>query len=120
MFKVILEALFFTDLWIFLYVRILSILNRLFPPVVNEQFVRTDVATPQPFQIPLYLILTFVFILFIKFKPRVFPRFISSSSLVQKILFSILFLFLIFNLGMFPMANDTYPFIPRPDRTLYN
>ncbi len=54
------EALFITDIWVILYIRILTYLNFIHPPILVEQFYRPAAAWPQPFQIPLYLIMMFL------------------------------------------------------------
>ncbi len=57
------HVLFFTNLWIISFNHILLFLNYYFPPVVKEQFYRPAAAWPEPFEMPIYLVLTVIFVL---------------------------------------------------------
>ncbi len=109
-------SLFITNLWILLYNELLTLLNSLFPAKTVTDFIRVG-ASPEPFEISLYLFLTLVFIftlyLFYKYmhkenvenglKPL--PTHIIKSALI-------LFLIILFvsNLGAYPMTHSYFPY----------
>lgn len=112
------ETLFFTDLWIFLYIRIIPFLNRHFPPILPSNFIRAEVA-PEPFEIPIYLLLASMMVLLISLYYKVLKSFINKSlrtkniifiSIVKIVIFVTLFVFFIQSLGQYPMAHNIYPY----------
>lgn len=105
-------VLFVTNIWVFIYNTSLQILNTHFPSVVPEQFIRSG-AVPEPFEIPLYLIFSFVAFIFIWFLQYVRSvknsNAISAPFLKGSVLFFLLLL-LINNLGIYPMGRSSYPY----------
>jgi len=114
----LIETLFFTNLWIVLYIRIIPFLNNLFPPIMPHNFIRAEVA-PEPFEIPIYLLLSGLMILLIwlyykKLKPLIKKRLkvksIIFSSILRAVILITLLIFFIQSLGQYPMAHDIYPY----------
>lgn len=110
--------LIITNLWVFLYINILQFLNKNYSTPTPVGFLRTDIA-PEPFEIPLYIVLTVLFIVSIWLFYKLFPK-----QLIDRFLFNVpnailllslillnTFLLFIFknNIGLFPMAHDIYP-----------
>ncbi len=101
-----------TNLWIFIFHNLLQFLNFNFPLRIPEGFIRSGVF-PKPFDIPLYLSITFIGVLSVWFLKTVFKKenFIHFDNLVLS--FST-FIFLaglfIVNIGTYPMARSTYPY----------
>lgn len=112
-------SLIITNVWIFLYLNILKYLNTLFPPQAPIGFIRSD-AAPEPFEIPLYLGLSFVFVIVLwlansyiipLFQRKInlkLPKIIYASAIILAF-FPFLFLFLK-NIDSYPMARDIYPY----------
>lgn len=122
----IIESLFFANIWIYSYTIILNYLNRKFPAHVVNIFLPTapkSILQPEPFEISLYLILTFFLVLFICFyylKLKIILKKLFNSSIHNKfvliklsILFTLVILFIV-RLGEYPMKqtasifNGTY------------
>ena len=61
----VLEVLFLTNLWIIIYTNLLPVLNFLYPAISTVNFYRPAVAFPEKFEMPLYLLLTFLFVIII-------------------------------------------------------
>ena len=57
------EALLLTNLFVFTYKILLKLLNRFYPSVVNPNFFSKELFAPEPFEIPLYLGLSFVWVM---------------------------------------------------------
>lgn len=120
-------ALFISNVWIFSYIKILKLLNKAFLPSSPAGFIRFEVA-PEPFEIPLFIGLTFLFtiIIFILNKPVFLLAAIKIKSTVsnryyQLLLFvSLPLLAIIFlaNLGNYPMAHDIYPYVIQDNRSI--
>lgn len=119
-----------TDLWIILYINLVDFFNFTHPPRLTEIFFRSPIANPEPYEIPLYLFLTSIFIFFIWFFKRN-SSFISvrlpslaNNDLIQFIvkIITIGFLLWLFlnKLGPFNLAHNPHPFLPRPNRTFYD
>ena len=119
------QILLLTNLWVILYRTIINFLNHRFSPVIKETFYRPAAVSPEPFEMPLYVLLTFIFIVLIISFQGLLKRFESrrSSATVFFTKLTILVLLLLFFLkllGNFPLANDFYPYQLRMDKTIYN
>src|SRR3989344_6629085 len=119
-------TLFFTNLWVMLFFEILGFLNSNFKPQIKETFYRPEAVLPEPFEMPLYLLLTFALVgllvfIFHKNYRSVMSRLNDQSYFWPKI---VLFIFLLYSffskLGPFPLANDFYPYQPRTDSLIYS
>lgn len=113
----VVEVLFVSNLWIFLFNFLLKFFNHKFPIVQPTNFVIPGVS-PEPFEIPLYLLLSFftVFIIFflhkiIYQKFNFLTRFKTTTMFIVFKLVFLIFLFLVFinNLGDYPMGKDIFP-----------
>ena len=105
------ETLFLTNLFIYAYKILLKLLNRLFPPVVNPNFFSKELFSPEPFEIPLYIILTIIFVIIILSK---FINFFTlRTSPKRGIIFLVLLLAFYINIGSYPLKDDTQ-FIQSP------
>src|SRR3989344_7010234 len=107
MLSFIIETLFITDLWIFLYNNILALLNFGKHFKVTESFF-FPIFVPEPYEIPLYLGLTFVLTIVLIFLFKfLHPKSVSTISLPLRLglLFLLLVVFLM-SLGSYPMKND--------------
>ncbi|MBI4009307.1 hypothetical protein HY357_03670 [Candidatus Roizmanbacteria bacterium] len=113
--------LFFTDLWIVLYSSLLNFLNFRFPPSVTVKFYRPAVAFPEKFEIPLYLIMSFLFVVFIWVLHKYFHLFVTKRLPIVLKLIALVFLSLIFisKLGIYPLSNEIYPYQLRDDTSIY-
>ena len=114
-------SLFITNLWIILYNALLGYLNFLRPPVVQDKLYRPAGAFPEPFDLPLYFILTFIFVLVIVAIQKLARHFPVIKRLKIN-LFIFLFLLLVFisHLGSYPLAGQFYPFTPRQNQSFYD
>lgn len=106
-------SLFVTNLFILLYNNILLVLN-----IKNKQIIHTAFyfpsAVPEPYEIPLYLILSGVFILGIFLADKYFLKIkIHIPSFLKWIVLIFLAFLLFDNLGTYPMKADHYPYSPR-------
>lgn len=123
------EALFFTNIWVFLYTNLLSFLNKRLPPIpIQEKFIRPDYK-PEPYEIPLFLLLSIVFTLIIFLYYRYVKKYFSHkiaitlpykySVLIKSLVFIALGKLLFDNLGRYPLAHDLFPYslglYPYPD-----
>ena len=120
-------TLFITNVWIILFTNILTFLSYLYPPTTNSQLLR-PISFPNPFKIPLYLLLTITFVIIIwvfnTVKNHSNPNQVKpgeTRNLLLKLFFLIILLYLFFSkLGSYPMAREYYPYALRPDKTIYN
>lgn len=110
------------DFWVFLYTRLLSLLNKLYPAKLTETFYIPG-AYPESFEIPLYLGLTFAFVFILYFiciidnNGNLLKTHISASIKLAVIL--ILVYIFITNLGFYPLKGDADPYPPRADSSFY-
>src|SRR3989344_894841 len=116
------ELLVFTNLWIYLYTIILNFLNKAYPADLPQDFIRLEIA-PEPFEIPLYLLLTVALLVVVWLYYRYFkPGFLSSISLPLWLRIGflpiLLFAFLK-SLGNYPMAHDLYPYPSGEPKSTY-
>src|SRR3989344_1990672 len=126
-------AFFLTNLFVFTYKILIKVLNRYFPPFQDPSFFAKELFSPEPYEIPLYLSLTFIWVIviFILYKSSPKNQFTSykqspnsknsKSKLFEKLnigtpnLFGILvswklgFLFFIFLLVIFFINIGEYP-----------
>ncbi|OGK12090.1 hypothetical protein A3B40_05285 [Candidatus Roizmanbacteria bacterium RIFCSPLOWO2_01_FULL_37_16] len=105
------ETLFLTNLFIYTYKILLKILNRLFPPVINTDFFPRELFSPEPFEIPLYLILATVWVIIILSKSL--NLFTLRTGPKRWIYFLVLLLAFFLNIGSYPMKNSA-EFIKSP------
>jgi len=121
------SALFITIVWTNIYVNIIGYLNFIYPPVLKDHFYRLASAFPEEFEMPLYLLLTFIFTLVIIFLIKTLSKvknlaLISNNGffLVAKI-FTLVVLGWVFlsQLGPFPLANDPYPYSIKTNTSVY-
>lgn len=126
-----LEVLFFTNIWQFLYIHILNYLNSNIPPKPPSQdFIRLPAElAPEPYEIPLYLMLIFFIVILVIF----YYRFLKPTLLVKikenfsafpfSVLKLALLFFLVFiffgNLGSYPLAHDVFPYNKQTNPAFY-
>ncbi|MBI4009303.1 hypothetical protein HY357_03650 [Candidatus Roizmanbacteria bacterium] len=125
-----LEALFLTNAWVLIYINLVDYLNFRFPSTVKEIFFREQVANPEPFEIPLYLLFSFIFILLIwlwyRYISKLIRNFINVQNkknlifLVKVLLTLLLFVLFLQKISIYPLAHDPNPFPDRPDKTIYH
>ncbi|MBI2641192.1 hypothetical protein HYW87_01185 [Candidatus Roizmanbacteria bacterium] len=106
------ESLLVTNFFVFVYSNVLRLLNSVFPAKDPIEFIRIG-ALPEPFEILLYLALSFSSVVGLVFFHRFFFK-NSSTSIELPIAKYLIFIFLLFllisNLGTYPMARSTYPY----------
>ena len=128
-FRFAIEVLLVTNIWIFFYNTLLSLLNSRFPPKISETFYITG-AAPEPFEIPLYLGLTFLFVILIFLLYRwIFKTpsqavntrvsYLSFSYILEAAVFLLLLSIFIVNIGAYPLRGDPDPYPPRTDTSFY-
>lgn len=107
------EALFFSDLWIFLYNILLQNLNILLPVPIPKEIIFT--AAPEPYEIPLYLVISagMVFLIWL-LHTYVIKEAVSKirQPVIKFAVLVILGLLFVINIGPYPMAHDTFPYSP--------
>jgi len=112
---IIIESLFFTNLWVLLYNFLLSFLNTKFPPQPVAGFL-TFGSVPEPYEIPLYLVLTAIIIFTIFFLHPFIKDVLKKLTTPYRLFFLIFFgLILFFSLGEYPMRNALYPYFVQDD-----
>ncbi len=129
-----------TNLWIILFTSILTQLSFLHPPVVKEALLR-NIAFPNPAKIPLYLVLTVIFVFLywcFNIKSSKIPVLNDLGSrldrgthwsekhgvenfmiLVKLIIFLLLLFLFLTKLGLYPMTGEFFPYSLRPDTSIY-
>src|SRR3989344_2987739 len=98
------ETLLLTNLFVITYKVSLRLLSGLFPPVVNPIFYSKELFAPEPFEIPLYLILSIIFVIIILSKSINFLTLRTSPK--RGIFFLALLLSFYLNIGSYPMKNN--------------
>lgn len=116
----IIESLFFTNVWIFLYNNLLFYQRLTIPPPKIAEFIIGIWPKPEPSEIPLYIILTFITVLVIfslrfvlkKIDKLTDLEFKSSRLFIlsQLLLFFFLLAIFINYLGGYPLKGDIYPY----------
>ena len=87
-------TLFLTNLFVFTYKILLKLLNRWFPPIQDPNFIAKKLLSPEPYEIPLYLGLTFIFVIVILFISKRKNRIIPTSNFFNLAIF--VFLLVVF------------------------
>src|SRR3989344_3749368 len=108
------QTLFFTDIWIYAYTRILQIFRLLFPKQPPTDFLILGVS-PEPFEIILYLLITFLIVLLIFFTHKQTESYLRGlNRLIQYTFVTFLILVFLFNLGPYPLkvTGDFFPNLP--------
>ena len=112
------EVFLYTNVWIFLYTKLLVFFRALPLQKGSETFLIQEVS-PEPFEIPLYIFLTlglacciFLFHRFVAHRLNTPIFWLISLCLVLFILFA-------FQLGAYPLHGDSLPYLPREDKTFY-
>src|SRR3990167_11094603 len=90
------KALFFTNTWVILYTNLLRLLNAKFPQQINPSGVWAA-SSPEPFEIPLYIGLTALFVLLTWITDRIkLPKLCLNTGLKLCLLFLLTLLFIYF------------------------
>src|SRR3989344_2776699 len=110
--------LLITNIWIQLFNSLIIILNSFFPPEVKEVFI-TQPGPAEQFEIPVYILLSLFFILFIIFTHRLTKKLDELPVNLKIVTFIILVVFFALALGSFPLNNQYDPYPPRHDGTIY-
>ena len=101
----LIESLFFANIWIYLYNFLVQHLRLIYPPLPKDNFLILGVA-PEPFEIPLYLILTFAVVLVIYiFHLKIKAGATKIKPLVKKIIFIFSTFIFLKNLGAYPLQE---------------
>lgn len=110
-----------TNIWIIVYTGMVDFLNFKFPPRVNEFFYRPGAAFPEPFEMPLYLILSFFLTVAIWLLAKIYlKKNMIIATPLKYFFFLILTIQFITKLDHFPLANELYPYNLRPHGMIYN
>lgn len=128
-FRFVIEVLLVTNIWIFFYNSLLSLLNSRFPPKISETFYITG-AAPEPFEIPLYIGLSFLFVIFIFLLYRYILKTRSQainnrtpnsnySCILKVVVFLLLFSIFIVNIGEYPLRGNPDPYPPQTNTSIY-
>ena len=105
------EALFLTILFVYTYKILLKVLNHWFPPAVNPSFFVKELFSPEPFEIPLFLILSIIWVIFIFSK---FTSFFTLGASQKRWVYFLALLFSLYlNIGSYPLKNNVQ-FIKSP------
>lgn len=101
-----------TNIWIISYRFILNYLNQIFPINPNPSFLLSGVA-PEPFEIPLYIILSFIAVLLIYVLTRKIILRINLSLWQKRLLLILISYLFISQLGYYPLSESgqTPPYI---------
>ena len=97
-----------TNVWIIIFHFLLDQFSFLYSPIISELFYREAAVYPEPFKIPLYVLLSFTFSFFIILFRKTLLRLIKSDHLniyLKLTLFICLAVIFIGRLGSFPLAN---------------
>lgn len=119
LFDFLIEALFLTNVWLIVYIKSIDYLNFKFPaPVVST--LGNPMANPEAFEVPLYILLSILFVIVIWLRHNYFPKLFQTVSIFKFqtlhhpiIKFSLFFLLLFLwlkKLGVYPLAGDPYPY----------
>src|SRR3990170_491659 len=111
-------TLLLTNIWIVLFNTLVFILNSFFPPTVKEVFI-TQPGTAEQFEIPVYILLSFFFILFIVLTHRLIKNIDGLPFFLKLIILLLLVIFFVSRLGPYPLYNQYDPYLPRPDKSTY-
>lgn len=107
------SVLLLTNVWIVLYTSLISFLNFKFIPTVQKLYYRPEGIFPEPFEIPVYLLLILFFVVGITY---LFDRFESLITYIKRwpflfyFLFAVLSILFIQKIGGFPLSGVPEPF----------
>lgn len=102
----LIEVFLFSNFWILIYTTIIPALRLIFPIKPNDSFLVSGVL-PEPFEIPLYLLLTPFLIFLIYFLHRNIKKVVVSFHPIIKFIFLvILTIFFIKHLGPYPLSDE--------------
>ena len=110
--------LFITNIWVILFNTLVLILNSLFPPHIKEVFI-TQPGAGEQFEIPVYILLSAFFILFIIFTHKLIQNIDKLSFFLKLFSLVILIIFFLYMLGTYPLSNQYDPYLPRADKSVY-
>src|SRR3989344_3307327 len=103
------EAILITNLWVFFYNNLLFYLRLKIPPPSIAAFVVVW-PKPEPSEIPLYLILTFVSVIGIYFLHKYFLKAnLVSNKIANYVFFAFMLIVFISNLGGYPLKGFIQP-----------
>ena len=117
--EILIESLFFTNLFVFIYNNLLIYLNKTFTPPSPMEFIRSG-AVAEPYEITLYLSLSALTVLGVFLLHRYIKNNLQKYSTLPFLRYIILIFLLIplkDNLGIYPMAHSIYPY-PSPEDPL--
>ena len=103
-------SLLITDAFIILYHSLLYLLNKNPKHITDVQFISNIGLLPEPYEIPLYLIVSFmlVSVIFVYFRFKIWRMKLLILPYPLKILFFIILLLaFLFAVGGYPMAGET-------------
>lgn len=123
-------VLIFTNVWVFLYTSLIDFFNFSFPPHVTETFYREAVSFPEPYEMPLYIMLSFLGVLGLYIFCRIIPFILQklkqttafrnpSIRLINYILFFLLATLFLTKLSAYPLAHEAYPYTIRSNNSFY-
>ncbi len=125
----LIETLLITNLWIIVYNGLLDYLNFAHPPKTPHLVLNINpIPNPEPFDIPLYFILTFlalgiviVYQLFLrKFLYNSLSKKYSNLIIGLKVVFFVnLLLIFLSKIGSFPLAHDPFPYKILTNKSIY-
>ena len=107
------KALFLTNVWIIIYTKLVDYLNYRFPASLSETFFRNGLGNPEPFEIPLYIFLSLLFVImiwfFYNFKPALKIPALDKTflSVIKILVFLLLLILFLSKRGSFPLGGDT-------------
>ena len=114
-----LTSLVLTDLWLVAYTKILPFLNSRYPQKVNEAFLWIQ-PSPEPFEIPVYLVLTILIVLVFLLTKKLLNR-LEQISIHFKVLLTVFLSTIFFSyLGPYPEALQISPYLPRDNPSFYS
>ncbi|OGK17072.1 hypothetical protein A2774_05105 [Candidatus Roizmanbacteria bacterium RIFCSPHIGHO2_01_FULL_39_12c] len=104
------EVLFFTVTWILVYTNTIDYLRFTYHPEIKEIIYQSPLANPEPYEIPLYLLLTLVFIfliwLYSSHLKNLQKIWLNTPLLIKILSFIILLATFFSKLGSFPLLGD--------------
>ena len=114
-----LKVLVITNLWIILFTNSLTYLSFLYPPIIKEHLLR-NIAFPNPFKIPLYIVMTLISVTVIWVVQKLCSINLRVSIFLKLPLLILLCLLFLSKLGIYPMAGDIFPYTIRADTSIYS
>lgn len=114
-------SLLTTNIWIILYTSLIDFLNFKFPARTDEIFYRPGAAFKEPFEMLLYILITFLFVLAIwLFRKKIIEIQSTLPNSLNALFLPLLFVIFITKLGGFPLANQIFPYSLRPNGVIYS